>query len=126
VVVHRLAVSSSIFTLLAVLLKPTWLPLLLLLPLPLPAGCVVFDDAASARRAIAGCGHPLAPEDLASAPDGLDKAMMDWDATSCMHTLWHRGKDFIKGRDASGKDIKVRVCLSVWLSGCLAVPWPSL
>jgi hypothetical protein len=43
----------------------------------LSAGCVVFADAASARRAIAGTGHPLAPEELSTAPDADDQHMTD-------------------------------------------------
>lgn len=41
------------------------------------AGCVVFADGATARRAIAGTGHPLAPEELSSAPDDMDQVMTD-------------------------------------------------
>lgn len=42
-----------------------------------PTGCVVFADAATARRAIAGSGHPLAPEELTQAPDDMDQVMTD-------------------------------------------------
>jgi len=42
-----------------------------------PAGCVVFADAATTRRAIAGSGHPLTPEELNSAPDDMDQVMTD-------------------------------------------------
>jgi hypothetical protein len=42
-----------------------------------PTGCVEFADAATARRAIAGSGHPLAPEELMQAPDDMDQVMTD-------------------------------------------------
>jgi hypothetical protein len=41
------------------------------------AGCVVFADGATTRRAIAGSGHPLAPEELSTAPDDMDQVMTD-------------------------------------------------
>jgi hypothetical protein len=37
----------------------------------------VFADAATTRRAIAGTGHPLAKEELSSAPDDMDQVMTD-------------------------------------------------
>lgn len=40
----------------------------------------MFADAATTRRAIAGTGHPLAPEELSSAPDDMDQVMTDADA----------------------------------------------
>jgi hypothetical protein len=46
-------------------------------PATCAAGCVVFADAATARRAIAGSGHPLAPEELTHAPDDMDQVMTD-------------------------------------------------
>ncbi|KAF8072386.1 ncbp3 [Scenedesmus sp. PABB004] len=70
--------------------------------------CVVFEDGGSARRAIAGTGHPLAGEDeLAAAPDDMDAAMGELDAAAAMPLRWHKGRDFVKGRDARGKEIKV-------------------
>jgi hypothetical protein len=72
------------------------------------AGCVVFEDAATTRRAIAGCGHPLTSEELSSAPDSMDETMGELDAAASMPMLWHKGRDFVKGKDAAGKDVKVR------------------
>jgi hypothetical protein len=37
----------------------------------------VFADGATTRRAIAGSGHPLAPEELSTAPDDMDQVMTD-------------------------------------------------
>lgn len=37
----------------------------------------MFADAATTRRAIAGSGHPLTPEELNSAPDDMDQVMTD-------------------------------------------------
>ncbi|KAF6259155.1 hypothetical protein COO60DRAFT_1460310 [Scenedesmus sp. NREL 46B-D3] len=70
-------------------------------------GCVVFEDAATTRRAIAGCGHPLTAEELSSAPDSMDETMGELDAAASIPMLWHKGRDFLKGRDAAGKDNKI-------------------
>eukprot|EP00775_Hariotina_reticulata_P012857 gene12856-12984_t len=68
--------------------------------------CVVFEDAATTCRAIAGSGHPLAPEELSSAPDSMDVAMGGVEPGQ-MQYLWHKGRDFIKGNDDKQKDHKV-------------------
>jgi hypothetical protein len=81
---------------------------------------VVFEDAATTRRAIAGCGHPLTAEELSSAPDSMDETMGELDAAASIPMLWHKGRDFVKGKDAKGKDIKVGTC-SVFLFSCFVV-----
>jgi hypothetical protein len=67
----------------------------------------VFEDAATTRRAIAGCGHPLTAEELSAAPDAMDETMGELDAAASIPMLWHKGRDFVKGKDAKGKDVKV-------------------
>lgn len=68
----------------------------------------MFADAATSRRAIAGTGHPLAKEELASAPDDMDQVMTDATLDPAAHIpfLWHKGRDFLK-QDAKGKETKV-------------------
>lgn len=80
----------------------------LLLPWMFTTGCVVFEDAATTRRAIAGCGHPLTAEELSTAPDSMDETMGELDAAASIPMLWHKGRDFIK--HVQGKDVKVRPC----------------
>lgn len=65
----------------------------------------MFADAATTRRAIAGCGHPLTPEELSSAPDSMDETMMELDPAAMIPYLWHKGRDFIK--QEKGKEVKV-------------------
>uniref|UniRef100_A0A383V5T6 Nuclear cap-binding protein subunit 3 n=1 Tax=Tetradesmus obliquus TaxID=3088 RepID=A0A383V5T6_TETOB len=67
--------------------------------------CVVFEDAATTRRAIAGCGHPLTAEELSTAPDFMDETMGELDAAASIPMLWHKGRDFIK--HVQGKDVKI-------------------
>eukprot|EP00878_Enallax_costatus_P019473 GHUV01020545.1.p1 GENE.GHUV01020545.1~~GHUV01020545.1.p1 ORF type:complete len:289 (+),score=95.13 GHUV01020545.1:1287-2153(+) len=75
-------------------------------------GCVVFEDAASTRRAIAGTGHPLTQDELSTAPDSLDEHMMDLDPAVNMPYLWHKGRDFYKRtKDAKGKDLEIKIPL---------------
>lgn len=70
--------------------------------------CVVFADAATTRRAIAGSGHPLTPEELNSAPDDMDQVMTDANLDPAAHIpyLWHKGRDFIQ-TDFKGNETKV-------------------
>ncbi|KAG7671833.1 hypothetical protein KSW81_004719 [Nannochloris sp. 'desiccata'] len=49
---------------------------------------VLFKDGPTAKRAIAGLGKPLPPEDLPEGVDGADPANIQY--------LWHKGEDFMK------------------------------
>jgi hypothetical protein len=40
-------------------------------------------------------------------PDSMDETMGELDAAASNPMLWHKGRDFVKGKDASGKDVKV-------------------
>jgi len=50
---------------------------------------VLFRDAPTAKRAIAGLGKPLPPEELPEGVDAADPANIEY--------LWHKGEDFQKG-----------------------------
>lgn len=49
---------------------------------------VLFGDEATAKRAIAGLGKPLPPEELPAGADAADAANIAY--------LWHKGSDFLK------------------------------
>lgn len=53
---------------------------------------VLFKDGPTAKRAIAGLGKPLPPEDLPEGVDGADPANIQY--------LWHKGEDFMKAGSA--------------------------
>lgn len=56
------------------------------------AGNVLFEDANTAKLAVAGIGKPLPP---AEAPDATGSHLDPTDPGN-MHLLWHRGGEFEK------------------------------
>lgn len=54
---------------------------------------VTFRDADTARRAIAGTGRPMPPDE---SPGGLQEGMPAIDDPAAIDFLWHKGQDFSK------------------------------